>query len=362
MAANEFFTDELTSVLDKLVREVVNDPSTYIGAKYLPSVAKPTRKIRTEVIEASGGLTNQHLPGSDPEYIQSFGTRVAEFSPPAYKEAILYDEDKILFLRELGQNDPSKRGIRQYLTEDINRLNRRMEARIEYERWYTIFNGGFTWMGKTFSYGVPSANKAVPIGALWSLDGINANALANPIVDYRYWTQGGYAPFRKYVITKAIMNSNTARWFLDNANTRSYIQNALANQTFNRYDINAVLQFFIPGAPQVEIYKGWYQTESVDSTGKLVVSDAIFFIPDGKIFFECSLPDGDVIGEFTQGLNLASGSVESPGFGKFLVVEECIAPGTRGGPKNPFIDITGGVYGGVNMRRPFDILTAQVVA
>ncbi len=361
---NEFFTNEFTSVLDKLVREVVNDPATYKGAELLPSVAKPVRTIRTEVIESSGGLTNQHLPGTQPQYIQSFGTRVTQFSPPAYKEKILYDEDKILYLRELGQNDPSKRGIRQYITEDINRLNRRMEARIEYERWQTIFNGGFSWMGKTFSYGVPTQNNVVPLGQNWSTDGLNANAGANPIVDYRYWTQGGYAPFRKYKIKKCIMSANTARWFLDNANTRSYIQNALANQTFNSYDINAVIGFFIPGAPPVEIYDGWYQTESLstdtNTPSRIITSDAIYFIPDGKLFFECHLPDGDKIGEFTQGLNLASGSVDQPGFGKFLVVEENIAPGTKGGPGNPYIDIIGGVYGGVNMRRPFDILTGTV--
>jgi hypothetical protein len=52
----------------------------------------------------------------------------------------------------------------------------------------------------------------------------------------------------------------------------------------------------------------------------------------------------------------------SPGFGKFLVVEENIAPGTKGGPGNPYIDIFAGVYGGVKLDRPFDVLTAKVVA
>jgi hypothetical protein len=110
------------------------------------------------------------------------------------------------------------------------------------------------------------------------------------------------------------------------------------------------------------VYKGWYQTESIDGNGKLVVSDAVYMLPDGYIYFECDLPGGDKIGEFVQGAHLSSGSVQDPGFGKFLVVEECIAPGTRGGPKNPFIEITAGVYGGVKLDRPFDVLTAKVIA
>lgn len=358
--ANEFFTDEHTNVLQKLVNEIVNDPSTYMGSKYLPSVKLPVSKVYTEVIEASGGLTNEHVIGTDPQYIQSFGTRVQEFEPPAYKEAILYDEKKILKLRELGQNDRSRRGIRQYIDKDIDRLNRRLEARIEKQRWDALFTGGFSYQGLTFSYGIPSGNRAVPLGALWSLDGVSANALANPLIDFRYWVTGGLSTYRKYKIQKAVMNPNTARWFMDNANTRSYVQNAFANPNINNYDINQVLAFFIPGAPKVEIYDGWYQTESVVN-GKITVSDAVYFIPDGFIWFQTALPGNENLGEFVQALNLASGTVDSPGFGKFLVVEECIAPGTRGGPKNPFIDIVSGVYGGVKLDRPFDVLTAKVV-
>jgi hypothetical protein len=174
------------------------------------------------------------------------------------------------------------------------------------------------------------------------------------------------AQFRKYKIKKMVMNPNTARWILDNTNTRSYVQNALANPAVGSYDLNAVLQFFIPGAPPVEVYDGWYQTETVGGAGaaspqQLVVSNAVYFIPDGYIFFEANLPGGDRIGEFVQGVHLSAGNVDQPGFGKFLVVEENIAPGTKGGPANPFIDIWAGVYGGIKMDRPFDVLTAKVV-
>ena len=133
--ANEFFTTEHTQVLQKLINEVVNDPTTYRGSALIPSISLPVREVFTEVIEATGGLTQEHVVGTDPTYIRSFGSRVQKFEPPAFKEAILYDEKKILNLRELGQNDRSKRGIRQYIDKDIDRLNRRLEARIEKQRW-----------------------------------------------------------------------------------------------------------------------------------------------------------------------------------------------------------------------------------
>lgn len=358
--ANQFFTNEYTEVIQKLIREVVNDPKTYMGSKYLPSIALPVNKVRTEVIEATGGTTNEHLPGTNPKYIQSFGTRVQEYSPPKYKEAIHYDEDKILFLRELGQNGRNVRGVQKYIDLDIDRLNRRIEARIELQRWRTIFDGGFTWMGKTISFAIPSQNRATPVGALWSLDGISANAAANPIVDLRYWLTGGLAPFRKYSVSKIIMNPNTARWLLDNANTRTFLTSYGANPALKDYDINSVIKFLIPGLPEVEVYRGWYQTESVVNS-KIVVSDAVYFIQDGEIFFEVSnLPGNDKIGEFMQTVQLAEGTVESPGFGKFLVIDDNTASGTKGGPANPYLDLIGGVYGGVKLDRAFDTLTAKV--
>mgnify|MGYP003600905633 CR=1 FL=1 len=356
---NEFLTNEYTSVVKKLIKEVVNDPSTYMGSKYLPSVVMPVARVRTEIVEASGGMTQEHLPGTNTKYIERAGNRVQEFTPPFYKEAIHYTEKDILFWRELGQNMTNIRGVQQRIDIDMDRLNRRIEARIESQRWLSIFNGGFSWMGETVSFGIPGVNTAVPIGAAWSLDGVTANNAANPVMDLRYWVSGGLSYFRKYKITGIVMNPNTARWVLDNINTRTYVASYGANPAVGGYDINRVLKFLIPGLPDIVEYDGWYQDESVVN-GKLVVSDANYFIPDGKIFFETALPGGDKIGEFVQTLNLATGSLAEPGAGKFLVVEDCTAPGSKGGPSNPYVDIIGGVYGGVSLDRPFDVLTATV--
>ncbi len=355
---NEFFIDDYTSELNELIREVVNDPATYMGAKWMPSRTIMTNRIRGEVLEASGGVTQEHVVGTDPKTVRKSGSRVQEYMPGFYKEEIIYDENDILFLRQMGQNDPSRRGIRQYIDNSIDRLNRRIEARIELERWDALLNGQFSYLGKTVSFGVPAGNRVTPVGAVWSTDGINANNAANPLTDMRYWMMGGYAPYRKYTINEIVMNPNTARWFLDNSNVRSYVTNAIANPVVKQYDVNDVLGFYIPGCPKVTVYKGWYQQESVVNN-VLTVGNAVFFIPDGYIYFDVT-PFGDTVGSFDQTLQLAGGTIESPAAGKFLSVEECIAPGTRGGPRNPFISVLGGVYGGPNLRRSFDLLTGYV--
>lgn len=370
MPSNVFFTDQYTSLLQRVVQEIVTDPKTYLGVKYIPTVTLPVDTVQADVIEAYGGLTNEHLLGTDPEYIQRFGVRQQEFKPPSYREAIHWGEKEILHLRRLGQNDRSQRGIRQYINKAVDQLNVRLEARLEYQRWQAIFTGGFTFMGRTFSYNIPGKNQAVPLGAKWSLDGINANNAANPLIDLRYWLCGGYSSFRKYKITGILSNPNTARWFLDNTNTRSYIQNAFANPSVKAYGVNDVTKFMIPGCPEWEIYEGWYQTQQVGAgtptlggtpgTSQITVSDATYFIPDGAIFFSVTLPDQNQIGEMVLGMNLQEGSIDSPGVGKYLVVDENIAPGTKGGPANPYVDLVAGANGGVNLYRAYDTLTAQV--
>lgn len=361
-ATGGLFINEYTAALQKMVRQVVNDPSTYKGSKYLPSVALPMQKIYIDIVEASGGLTSEHVPETEPKAVQGVGTSTEEVEGGAWRETLRMGEKDLLRLRTLGSADPSLRGARQYIDLNVDKLNRRLEARIEKLRWDTIFTGGFTYQGRTISFGIPGGNQATPVGGVkWSSDGVSANASANPITDLRYWCQGGLSAFRKYKIGKMVMNPNTARWILDNANVHSLIQYRFAAENFPEFDLNRTLQFLVPGLPVVEIYDGWYQTESLAGS-KMTVSDAIYFIPDGYIFFEVSnLPGGDMIGEFVQGIHLAGGSIDSPGFGKFLLIEDNTAPGTKGGPQNPYIDLVGGVNGGPKLDRPFDVLTAYVL-
>ena len=360
VATGGLFTNEYTDLLQKMVRQVVNDPSTYRGAKYLPSVAIPATKIYVDVVEASGGLTQEHVIGTQPKTVQGIGTRTQAFEGGAWKEEMIMGENDLLKLRELGQNDRSMRGARRYIDLNVDKLNRRLEARIEKLRWDTIFNGGFSYMGRTISFGVPSGNQAVPLGDDWSSDGVVADADAKPVTDLRYWLMGGYAAFRKYKVRRAVLNPNTARWILDNAEVKSLIQYRFAAENFAEFDLNRTLQFLIPGLPEFEIYDGWYQEETLtDDT--ISVGDAVYFVPDGYIFFEVSnLPGGDVIGEFQQGVHLASGSIDSPGFGKYLLVEDNTAPGSKGGPQNPYISMVAGVHGGPKLDRAFDVISAKV--
>lgn len=358
---SKVFAAEHTRALQEVIREIETDPAEYLGAKYMPSIEMPTASVFVDVLEARGGLVKEHTLGTDPQAIARRQFRTQQYSPGYYKEFIRFNEEDILKLRELGQNDQSKRGIRQHLNENGLVLNNRIEARMELLRWQAIFNGTYVYDGKTVDFGKPAnhdVSPSVPWGNSSGGQFTTVNNSATPIADLRYWLMGGYAPFRKYKKTKIIMNPNTSRMFLDNTTVQSLIQNRFAAETYKQHDINAVVQFLVPGAPPIEIYEGWYQTEAEDATtGQITVGDAIFFIPDGKIFFEAKLPDNNKIGDVCMTLNLANGSVDAPGAGKFMIVNEKIETH----PENPHIDLIGGFHGGPRLKRAFDVLTATVI-
>ena len=335
------FSTEHTRVLEEVIREIETDPAEYLGAKYMPSIDIPSATVFVDVLEARGGLIKEHTLGTDPQASPRRQFRTQQYAPGAYKEFIRFNEGDILRLRELGMNDQSKRGIRMHLNENALALNNRIEARMELLRWQAIFNGTYVYDGKTVNFGKPSANNVAPVNPWGFNDGngnfTTTNPAATPIQDLRFWLNGGYSTFRKYKKTKIIMSPNTERVFLDNPNVQSLIQSRFASDIEKQHNINTVLSFLIPGCPPVEIYEGWYQNETVDpTTGLITESDAVYFIPDGSIFFECKLPDNNKVGD---------------------VVDEHIED--RKG--NPYIDLIGGFYGGPRLKRAFDVLTATVI-
>lgn len=359
---SKVFAGSQTRVLQEVIREIETDPAEYKGALYMPATDMPTSTVFVDVLEARGGLIKEHTLGTDPQSAPRRQFRTQQYAPGAYKEFIRFNEQDILRLRELGLNDQSKRGIRQHLNENALVMNNKIEARMELLRWQAIFNGTYVYDGKTVDFGKPAANDVAPV-APWGLnDGSGnftvTNPAATPIQDLRNWLLGGYSPFRKYVKTKIIMNGNTERIILDNPNVQSLIQTRFGAESYKVNSVNDLLSFLIPGMPPVEIYNGWYQNETINATtGLITLGDAQFFIPDGKVFFECKLPDMNKIGDVVMTLSLANGSIDNPAPGKFIIVDEHI----EDRPGNPYIDVFGGFYGGPRLKRAFDVLTATVI-
>lgn len=355
----ELISPAYTRALGEVIREIEPDPNLYRGAQYMPAVERPTNNVYVDVWERTGGATLEHTLDTDPLNIQKKGFRTMQFSAGAYREGLRYGESDILRLRELGTNDLTKRGIQQHLEENAKRLNLRIETRMELLRWQVIFNGAYVYDGKSIDFGIPSANNVAPI-ANWATGSgatLAPNASADPINDLRFWLMGGYDTFRLYTVKKLVMNPNTARMILSNPKVQTQIYPAIQGGRLQDYNLNGILGFLLPGMPEVDVYNGTYLAESIDPiTGRITTGAATYFIPDGKIFFETNLPDGNKIGEIQMTLNLSNGSIEAPTAGKFVVTDQ------RGlaNVQNPYLALYAGFNGGPALTRSFDLLTASV--
>jgi hypothetical protein len=357
----ELISPAYTRALGEVIREIEPDVNLYRGIQYMPAVERPTNNVYVDVWEATGGATLEHTLDTDPLNIQKKAFRTMQFSAGAYREAIRFGESDILRLREIGQNDLSKRGIQQHLEENAKRLNTRIETRLELLRWQAIFNGSYIYDGRVIDFGVPAANTVSPVANWGSVDPVTGvvtvNPNSDPIADIRLWTMGGYGQFRKYNIRKMVMNPNTERVFLANQKVQDQIRGFLASGIINGYETNKILSLLIPGVPEVDVYKGTYFAETINPlTGKIAVSAATYFIPNGKIFFETDLPDNNKVGEVQMTLNLSNGSIDAPTAGKFVITDQR----GLGNVKNPSLELVGGFNGGPALMRSFDLLTATV--
>lgn len=358
---NDQFLSPYVAAIQKVIREIESDPATYIGARYLPDYNSPTHNIYVEKLRARGGMTLEHVLDTDTKTIQRSSATAQQFSPGAYREMITYNESDILRLREIGQNDLSQRGIQEWVTRDSLTLNRRLETRKEYLRWQAIFTGQWAYNGRVVDFGRDPNLEVTPAVVWGTYDGngkLQINTAADPIADLRYWVMGQYAPFIKYKITKVIMNPRTANLFLGNPKVQAQIMSRFAAETFAANDVSGITKFLIPGMPDVEIYNGWYQGETVDNaTGITSVGNGQYFISDGGIFFECQLPDDNKLGDLVMTLNLSNGDINMPAQGKFLIVE----PHLKDQSKAPHINLVAGMNGGPKLDRASDIISAQVV-
>ena len=350
-----------TRALGEVIREIEPDPAQYLGIKYMPAVERPTNDVYIDVWERTGGATLESTTETDTQAIQRKGFRTEKFSSGTYREMIRFGETDILRLRELGTNDLSKRGIQQHIEENARRLNTRLETRMELLRWQAIFNGSYIYDGRTINFGIPALNNVSPVANWATVTGgvPTANPSANPIADLRFWLTGGYAQFRIYGMPRAmIMNPNTARMILDNPNVQTLIAPAITGGRLQTYDVAGIMSFLLPGLPQPEIYAGTYLAEAIDPlTGKITTGNATYFIPDGKIFFETNLPDGNKIGEVQMTLNLSNGNINAPTAGKYVLTD---MSGLASLTKAPHMALVSGFNGGPALTRAFDVLTATV--
>ncbi len=338
-----------TQEITHIVRNRIVDPARFIGAAFCPVVNEYAEKIEYDVLEGSYGMTQAHAINADPKIIQLPVQSQKMFKTAYWKDSYRLNEEELLYTRRAGTYN--QRAGRDRVLMRAKQMDDRVETRIEYLRWQPLVNGTLTVNENnvifTIDYGIPATNKPVLAGtAKWD-DVVNSD----PITDISNWMilyRGtGAKPQR------CVFNLKTAQKLLQNQKLRDLLKQSGFVESLQLGNMGKALKIFFPEL-EFNIYDEGYSTDGTNFN---------LFVPDGRFVMIGGVTSsagnselqGELMMDFASTISLHNGGIDNPQPGKFAIIEDKSSQ-----EKNPYVDVTVGVYGLPRVYHPNWIVSATV--
>jgi hypothetical protein len=376
-----FVVDDFNTIISQVIMEVYDNSAETALAAIYPFSQYPAAKVVVEVFAAPGGLIAPYKYGEPVQEVPKIGNRTYEYSGIPYRNYITIDERELTFWRELGNPNISARGLLQRLTMYSMQAKVITNNRINSIR-STIFANGINYYNDsnaltTVSYQIPVYNQVTSItdpvnewGTVYTqTNRIVPNPLANPIFDLYYYTKlylAWISKFQRIRRCKLIMSPVTEALILQNPNVSSQIAiiqaqpgSAVDARGFRTAEFAIKTQ--IPGLEiEVLVDGSSYLLQNSDVTwqpsGAGFTTTPVaqqFFIPPGAIMFAIDVEDkGGRLGEFVFTTSVQNGGFIQANASPWFIIEDLTAPGTRGGPLNPSVQLDFGFAGGLQPYHP----------
>lgn len=330
-----------TQEVSHIVRNRVVDPTQFIGVTFCPVTNHFAKDIEYDVLEASTGMTKAHNVGTDPKVIKLPGQSRKRMGTGYWKETYRIKEDELLYAREAGTYN--QRAGRNLVLQRSKEMDDRLETRIEWLRWQPLVAGQVAvdenGVKYTVAYNVPDANKPVLAGvALWS-----DLANSDPVTDITNWLMLFRGSGARGVT--AYFNMKVAGYLAQNAKIRDLLKQSQYANFLSAGNIAQALKLLFPQLDFVV-----YDTGYADDAG-------VFnpFIPDDRFIIRGQGQTNELLMDFASTINLHNGTLDNPLPGKFAVIEDKSQQN-----KNPFVDITVGIYGLPRLFHPNWLVSAKV--
>lgn len=327
-------TKEITHV----VRNRAIDPTRFIGRSFCPIREVYSAEIEFDVIEASAGMTPAHNLGADPKLTKLSGMKTKKVGTGYWKETKRVDEKELLYARAAGSYN--ERAGRMLVIEKSMQLDDRLETRIEWLTWQPLVNGKVeineNGVKYTAAYDIPNKNMPVPTKK-WSDP--TADILQD-LNDYILLFRGTGAK-----ATKAYFNYKVAGYLAANEGIKELLKNTNYSSFLSATNISQAMKLFYPEIDFV-IYDEGY----VDVKGEFNS-----FIPDKKFLLVGQGQSGEDMMDFGTTISLHNGGLDKPQPGKFSIVDDKSEQS-----KNPFVDITVGIYGLPRLYHPNWVVSANI--
>ncbi|MDF2568628.1 MAG: hypothetical protein K0R55_232 [Sporomusa sp.] len=329
-----------TRELTHIVRNRASDTSNFIGRKLCPTVPVYAAEIEYDVLNPSFGMTKAHQIGTNPKTVKRPKMETKRSGTAYWKETGRLNEEELLNLRKAGTLN--ERAGRDAVIQLGLHLDTRLFVRQEWLIWQMLIENEIDideeGVNFTVTFNLPdktdiSADAAKKWTAFDKSDPIGF--LVSQIQSYR----GSGAKARTIYL-----NSVTAGWAIQS----SKFVDMLKQSSFAGFlsPLNAIpaLKLLIPDVDFV-IYDEGYLDEELNFQ---------LFIPDGEIVI-CGDYPGEKVMDFASTISLHNGGLDKPQPGKFSLVED-----KSSSEKNPYVDVTVGIYGLPRMYHPTYIKRAKV--
>jgi hypothetical protein len=347
--------DNHRHIIYGVIEEItVKPPKESLALQLMPTVDVPAAVLEHEVVQATGGLTNERVMGAPGTSVSGPSSTSVLFKPGAYQDVTKFTETDLLKLRRLGTL--GERGITGLTGGELNWMERvaqehkrRMLNRMSKLVWDALTLGTYTYQNIVHNFGIPAGNQFVA-ASQWSQAGVGTpfEDLINLLETNAFFIK--YRP----LIKGLAINPITAASIL----LRALEAKVITNNNITSAGINEVKRFMAPGLPDFIVVDDAWQDQTENQDGSISLANAQYMFPTNVVMPLIDFGSAGVLwpkyGELqiTENMNDPSATVDSPAVGVYTFIDE------EGliKRKAPYVELVSGFNGAPNLHRPHDVI------
>ncbi len=312
-----------TQEITHIVRNRATDPKRYVGARFAPLVQVYQDSIEYDELEATTGMTSAHNLSTDPKLVKTPGLTQKRVGTAYFKETIRFDEAHLLKARRAGTLN--ERAGRDLVLQGAVHLDTRLETRLEYLRFQAVSDGKISINDNSVKINVDYS-----LPTLTTLSGTKkwGAADADPVSDISDLLESFIGTGTQ--CKEIYLNSATARKAAESPKMIDLLKQSGFALLLSMSRYAECLKSLFPSVDFIIYDEGYADDKGIFKK----------FLADG---FLVALGDSadisDPVMDFATTISLHNGGLEKPQPGKFSLVDD------KSADKNPFVDLTVGIYG-----------------
>lgn len=329
-----------TVEIGEAVRLFEPDPKMFRLASLFPMKLISAQTLTWNELESILGMTKGYTVDSDVARVGHRSRTPRSAEPFFFRESgTLVESDFINAMSEMAYN---KLACEELVMNFSAQLDLRCETRIEWCRAQALANGSITVGSRTVEYNIPGTHQ-VTAGTLWS----------DPSADVIGHIQAWIMLFRGVGTgIRCMYSRKVAQYLSRNEKLIDLFKQSGFAGDIGPAKVGKLLESVVGDGQPItfEIYDDGYLDED---TGVYYP-----FLPDNKFIMIANPPKGQPLGHFmsTPSISNAGENEYTPRAGKFVVVDNRLKQG------KPEWEQTQGIYGGVALYHPKNVIQAQIAA